>query len=547
MVHGFGLAYTTGSYQTNVAPWDNCLGNVRSIIAAWPGTPIAWALPLCTNSQSLAETAAGTHDAEINAILDAILAHNPVGPIYVRVGWEAATPTAWPWAATSADYMAAWQHFATLMHARSPRIKTDWTVSAFNFDGSGAEIDPTTYYPGDDYVDVIGADCYLIGSDISSAITLSRMGGKDYLAGAGFDYGPVFLSRFARAHGKQFSIAEWGIGADRPDYVRDMAHFIADPANNVAYHGYWNKNAPATLVNGQFVFPCRLSDSSNAYPLAKAAFLDCFQNLGRDYTEQAETSAYFARSNTAPATARRDVVDTLFRTLKSFGLMDDVNGSSALDGFYLLGAAEEEIACVSPIIVGGFTTTTPRTTGRISKNGAMSFIADRGYAGDGVSAYLNTNVNLVTAAPAGKFSRDSGHMGLWSLTADIPAAQQFECGTVTSNIGFNTDGKWVGRPNQSSTIALTDNGVGPGHVLWNRTGASAWASYFNGIQKKTGTDASAALTSAALNICGVSGVSYGSQRLLLYHWGRALIQSGYRQEITQINNAWQAYKQAVGA
>jgi len=552
-VHAFGNAGGSGgSFANPVGTWDACLGQVRTLCQTWAGIPLAWALPLCTTTQPLTDTTAGTYNGVINAMADAILAHNPVGPIPVRIGWEAYTPGAWPWAATTAsgstDFLNAFRVMAALLKARSPRLKVILCVSAYNFDSTGAEFDPTTAYPGDAFVDVIGVDAYLIGADVSKAVTFARASqGKDLVGAAGFRFGLKYMAEFARAHNKMMSIDEWGIGADRPDYIRDMAQFIADPANRVWYHGYWNKNAGAAAP-GPYPFPCRLTpDGGNAYDLSRAAFLDNLNGTGRTYAEQPETPAYFARATTAPTDARRTAVDTLVATLRRFGLLSTVDGTPALDGLYLFAAADSEIARLGLNLPGGFTTTVPTATGKATISGNVGFTADRGFAGDGSAAYLNLNVNPVTVTPTGKFTQNSGHMGAWFLTASTPAAQQFEVGNANSAIGMNNAGAFVGRPNQSSTVTLVNSGSGPGHVLWNRTGSAAWASFFNGAAARSGTDASAALTSANLNACGVNGVSFGSQRIALVHWGRALTTTGNQNEPGQIYSALLAYLQAVGA
>ncbi|MBK3406291.1 hypothetical protein H0176_23525 [Methylorubrum populi] len=553
LVHAFGNAGGSGgSFANPVAPWDNCLALVRTLCSTWAGVPLAWALPLCTNSQPLTDTTAGTYNGVINAMADAILAHNPAGPIFVRIGWEAFTPAAWPWAATTAagptDYVAAFRAMAAVLKARSPRFKIVWCVSSYNFDAGNIEFDPTTAYPGDAFVDVVGVDAYLIGADVSKAVTFARASqGKDLVGAAGFRFGLKYMADFARAHSKMMSIDEWGIGADRPDYIRDMAQFIADPANRVAYHGYWNKNAGAAAP-GPYPFPCRLTpDGGNNYPLSQAAFLDAMNGTGRAYVEQPETPAFFARATSAPTATRRASVDTLVSTLRRFGLLSTVDGTPALDGLFLFAAADSEIARLGLNLPGGFTTTVPTATGKATISGSVGFLADRGFQGDGAAAFLNLNINPTNTLPAGRFAQDSGHMGTWFLTANTPAAQQFECGNANSAIGMNNAGAFVGRPNQASTITLVNSGSGPGHVLWNRTGAAAWASFFNGAAARSGADASAALTNANFNACGVNGVSFGSQRLALMHWGRALLTTGNQNEPAQIYAALLAYLQAVGA
>ena len=57
----------------------------------------------------------------------------------------------------------------------------------------------------------------------------------------------AFWAGFAREHGKPLALPEWGLW-ERPDgiggganefFLRQMVGFIGDPANNVAYHAYF--------------------------------------------------------------------------------------------------------------------------------------------------------------------------------------------------------------------------------------------------------------------------------------------------------------------
>ncbi len=74
------------------------------------------------------------------------------------------------------------------------------------------------------------------------------------------------------------SIPEWGVGADLPAFVRDMARFIFDPENRVAYHGYWDKNAEGTL--GAYKFPCQLTtNDDHDYTYARARISITFAAL----------------------------------------------------------------------------------------------------------------------------------------------------------------------------------------------------------------------------------------------------------------------------
>lgn len=546
-VHAFGFAYTSSGspWQAKIGTWDNCLNVVRGLCDDWAGYKLDWCIPLCTDSQNLASTTAGTNDAQINAMLDAMLAHNPKGKIYLRYGHEAGYPTAWPWSAVTAsgatDFINAFRHVSDLVKAKSSRFVRQWCVSPYCFDFNNAEVDPMTFYPGDDYVDMIDVDLYVVGSDAGNARTFERMSRNlPYIGSPGLQYGVKYLADQARARGKRMGFSEVGFGSENPAMMADFIEFCADPANNVEHVGYWNKNA-GTQVGGVFPFPCRLTpDGNNPYDLMRAVFLKDWLGIGAGHSEQPETSAWLARTNNVQTASRRTAYDKLVADLRKNGCLD------VMDGLIVLSAADEEIARIGPITPGSFNQTVQIATGRLTKNGTLDFLADRGYAGDGSTGYLNTNFNLSTIG--GQFSQNSAHLGVWSLDAiDNNGSQAALAGTATSNIQRNTSSRWVGRPNTSSTVTLTGAGQDAGHVLWNRTAADAWASYFNGAAAQSGTTASAAPASANLQIGGIVGTGYSRNRIAVVHWGGQLTVTTHLNQPNLIYQAVRTYLIAIGA
>jgi hypothetical protein len=90
------------------------------------------------------------------------------------------------------------------------------------------------WYPGNSYVDIIGADAY--DNDCSTKKTVSEEGWKAYStnSSANTPNDPNFpsianIEAFAVANGKPMSFPEWGLTADMPDdatYVTDMGHMF---------------------------------------------------------------------------------------------------------------------------------------------------------------------------------------------------------------------------------------------------------------------------------------------------------------------------------
>jgi hypothetical protein len=111
-------------------------------------------------------------------------------------------------------------------------------------------------WPGDAYVDVVGVDIYdqswarntyPYPSACDAACRLARQQ-------AAWTSQVWFLDTvrgFAAAHGKPMAIPEWSVairpdghgGGDNAFFIRRMHEFIHDPANNVAFHAYFNVSA----------------------------------------------------------------------------------------------------------------------------------------------------------------------------------------------------------------------------------------------------------------------------------------------------------------
>ena len=554
-VHAFGWAGNT---------WADSLTWAQTQSNTFAGYNLVWGMPLAQNQagQKLTNTAAGTFDTEINQMLDIMLAHNPTGPIYLRPGWEAGNFAAdWPWMANTGDrvkYIEAFQRVHGMAKAKSARFVIGWSVAAVNYIGSTITnpTDATTgWYPGDAYVDYIGVDNYLVGSDISDGYDFTTLGQDgNRLLVDNHTWSLHFLADFARSRGKSMAIDEWGVGADRPDYIRDHAKWMNDPRNRVLYHGYWNKNAEGQGAGGTapFKFPCRLSANTNIpasvnnYPLSKAAFLSAFYGSGVPYTEHPMTTAYIARSTATVTDARRAAIDALIRTIASNGL------DAYLDGLWILAGQDNNITMLNIYGAGGFTTTTQRTTGRgliMSGTTGPTFVADRGFTGTGlVTDYIATGGTNLSNALNRKIAQNDAHLGIYSRTNSNPVVQSYEAGTPSTFIGRNSSGVWVGRPNSVSTVPLTGLSADAGHIMWNKTSSTNWQSFLNGVAAKSQADTAIVttpITSDSLRICGTM-VSGGINQLSFVHFGSALPTVGVNGPAV-LNAAMLTYLQAVGA
>jgi hypothetical protein len=221
---------------------------------------IEWVFPLCTSTQALSQTTAGTHDAIITAMFEAIAADRPTGELWIRLGWEF-NITAYPWnvvsANTSPEYIAAWQHVVDLARAVDSRFVFTWCAN-------WAAQNPEPTYPGDDYVDVIGMDCYFKTQFDQDT---GQTGNQVWEHKRDATWGIQWMVDFAALHGKRWALCEWGGNADEPDWMQGISDYIE--LNRPKYHGYWDQTTP-TDAN------CKLSNG--AYPNTGAVYVAAFGN-----------------------------------------------------------------------------------------------------------------------------------------------------------------------------------------------------------------------------------------------------------------------------
>jgi len=104
------------------------------------------------------------------------------------------------------------------------RLKVIWNPLA----GLGGWKD---FYPGDRWVDLVGNDMYGSGGDFS------RPQNEELYA-------------FARAHHKRYSLPEWGVSVDQPEFVRYICDFIKSRTKIVLAAYYDSKaGSPWDLAN----------------------------------------------------------------------------------------------------------------------------------------------------------------------------------------------------------------------------------------------------------------------------------------------------------
>lgn len=206
---------------------------------------------------SLAKCGAGAYDERWTNLANE-LAYYGLHWAYLRLGWE--PDGGWyAWRApqgqgNEANYASCFRRIVQVMRNAQPanQWKFVWNVTTAWWNASYL----SAIWPGDEYVDVVGLDLYdqswatgtyPYPSVCDDACRLTHQ----QAAWAQHAWYLTTLRSFAAAHGKPLAIPEWGVairadghgGGDNPYFVQNMHGFIADPANNVAFHSYFDVSA----------------------------------------------------------------------------------------------------------------------------------------------------------------------------------------------------------------------------------------------------------------------------------------------------------------
>jgi hypothetical protein len=217
--------------------WTTAVTSPAQIVPAWNRTDyrMTWGVAMLPDSgASLAEGASGAYDHYFVSIARYLVANHQGGST-IRLGWEF-NGDWFPWSATTcpACFTSYWRHIVVAMrsvHGASFLFMWNTTVGT-------SSLPPTSAYPGDAFVDIVGMDVYdNVRGSLSDAARWRRLVDEPY--------GLRWLSSFARAHHKPVSLPEWGLGfppeggGDNPYFITHMAQFIkAQP--QLASALYWN-------------------------------------------------------------------------------------------------------------------------------------------------------------------------------------------------------------------------------------------------------------------------------------------------------------------
>ena len=236
--------------------WSAFDGSINWDVSQWKptGKQLIWSVPLTVTGTSLDQTATGAFNGHYLAAAQALVNSEPNnGPITVRVGWEFNLPEQ-PWFAQGkeAAFIQSYHNLVDTFRSVSNRFTFVWDANI------GGTYDPAKAYPGNGYVDVVGADMYYKsqwdGTDSKAA----------FAAKVSEPYGLQWQQDFAAAHGKPTAMSEWGVNTNGSGpYIQAAQKWFDD--HKMLYANYWESDA---AYSGKL--------HSGAYPDAGEAYRQAF-------------------------------------------------------------------------------------------------------------------------------------------------------------------------------------------------------------------------------------------------------------------------------
>ncbi|WP_439815489.1 glycoside hydrolase family 26 protein [Zavarzinia sp. CC-PAN008] len=263
----YAVAFTATNSWANISSATWQLGPWSTWVKAKPGRRLVYSIALLpgpvngagpdgikgnADDVSLEACAAGTYDIHWARLANNLAAYGLQGTI-LRLGWEfEGNWFAWSARNKEAVFANCFKRVVNVMRYYQPNagFQFDWNVSDDIDWWSDWRMNQA--YPGDAYVDYIGVDIYdqsweghyPYPANCDDACRLTRQKG----AWADVSKGLFRMRDFAKARNKPMSLPEWGLwqrpdpygGGDNPYFIEQMAAFIKDPANRVAYQAYFD-------------------------------------------------------------------------------------------------------------------------------------------------------------------------------------------------------------------------------------------------------------------------------------------------------------------
>ncbi|MGI4893656.1 MAG: glycosyl hydrolase, partial [Janthinobacterium lividum] len=197
------------------------------------GYRMHWSIPMLPESgASIQKGATGAYNGYFVEVAQNLVDADQSNAI-VRLGWEMnCSCQTWSAKKDPTSYVRYWRQVVEAMRSvKGEKFTFLWAPGSGNSLGT---FDTDLAYPGDDYVDAIGASLYDHSENFDPSEYVARWG-HFYDQ----DYGLKWMAEFGRQHDKPIALAEWGLsslssgwgGGDDPYFIEKVHEYVSE--NNV--------------------------------------------------------------------------------------------------------------------------------------------------------------------------------------------------------------------------------------------------------------------------------------------------------------------------
>lgn len=236
-----------------------------------------------------------------------------------------------------------------------------------------------------------------------------------------------------------------------------------------------------------------------------------------------EALALFAAMTTPPTGARKIIINNMIVSLQAAGVW------SLIDILWVTAAADSQAARLNWKNPGTFT---------LSLTNSPTFVADRGFTGDGVSSGL-TGPNLATFG--GNYALNNASMGIWIGTDVTENVSDFgnPQALIRTHNGATT---FSTRLNDATTTNNSSIATAVGFTSTSRAASGSYTPYKNGVAFADVSVVSTSVQSQAITMCFV-GATFATKRAQSGYVGVAMTPT----QMASLYSAESTYMTAVGA
>ena len=204
------------------------------------------ALPHATSGtrspQNWKNAANGTYNGYYTQFAKNLASSGRTSMIVRAAGWEC-NDRSRPWycGTDPGAFKATFAHIARIVRRYNPTVLIEWN----NIKKGAQPGSIMDYYPGDEYVDIIGVNYYDGWPALNTQSIWNSQFDREHQGGP---WGIGAWMQEARSRRKLFSCSEWGISVgasvgatDNPLYIENMHQTFSSNLAIVAYENYFNQ------------------------------------------------------------------------------------------------------------------------------------------------------------------------------------------------------------------------------------------------------------------------------------------------------------------